>query len=150
MRDLDVPILGPTLDVIRKEDRDERLLHSYLYWTPCSYLALSAEYQYENIERDFVPGAVLMTDFEKVDTSKLRDSKIDLELTKILKIKFNQNNFNVISISDPKILPIGEFPKYSMDENLPIQSTIPAFLGLILISFPLGFVLLNNANFNSY
>ena len=60
-RDLDVPILGPTLDVIRKEDRDERLLRSYLYWTPCSYLALSAEYQYENIERDYIPGSVDLT-----------------------------------------------------------------------------------------
>jgi tetratricopeptide (TPR) repeat protein len=60
-RDLEVPIFGPTLDVTRKEDRDEKLLRSYLYWTPWSYLALSAEYQYENIERDYVPGAVDLT-----------------------------------------------------------------------------------------
>ncbi len=60
-RDLDVPILGPTLDVIRKEDRDEKLLRAYSYWTPCPYLALSAEYQYEKIERDFIPGAVDLT-----------------------------------------------------------------------------------------
>jgi hypothetical protein len=60
-RDLSVPIFGPTLDVIRKEDRDEKLLRCYLYWTPWSYLALSAEYQYEDIERDYIPGAVDLT-----------------------------------------------------------------------------------------
>jgi tetratricopeptide (TPR) repeat protein len=71
-RDLDVPILGPNLDVIRKEDRDEKLLRAYLYWTPFSYVALSAEYQYENIDRDFVPGAVDVTLLTPAETKTHR------------------------------------------------------------------------------
>ncbi|OEU71596.1 MAG: hypothetical protein BA863_15860 [Desulfovibrio sp. S3730MH75] len=57
-RDLDVPILGPDLSVIRKEDRDEKQHRAYLYWTPTSHVALSAEYQFEKIEREFIPGRV--------------------------------------------------------------------------------------------
>ena len=71
-RDLDVPISGPTLDIIRTEDRDERLLRSYLYWAPSAYVALSAEYQYENSERDFIPGDVDLTLLTPAETKTHR------------------------------------------------------------------------------
>jgi len=71
----------------------------------------------------------------------------DLNTIQSLKLELNQNNFESISISNPNIIAKKEFPDYRLDENLPIQSTIPVFLGLILISFPLGFVLLENSKF---
>jgi len=71
----------------------------------------------------------------------------DLNSIQSLKLEFNQNNFESILISNPNIITIKKFPDYRLDENLPIQSTVPGFLGLILISFPLGFVLLQYSNF---
>ena len=76
-RDLDVPILGTNLNVIRNEDRDEKLLRAYLYWTPFSYVALRAEYQYEKLERDFVPGAV---DVELLTPSETKTHRFPLAL----------------------------------------------------------------------
>jgi outer membrane receptor protein involved in Fe transport len=37
---------------IQKTDWEEQLARAYLYWTPMNWLALSAEYQYEDLERD--------------------------------------------------------------------------------------------------
>jgi len=86
-------------------------------------------------------------DFRKLDVPELTDSKEDFNSIQNLKLKLDRNDFDSISLTNPDIITIEEFPDFALDENLPIQSTIPAFLGLILISFPLGFVLLNKANF---
>jgi hypothetical protein len=52
-RDLSVPtiFLGPPAEV-RRDDESEVLGRAYLYWTPVSWLAAGAEYQYERIKRD--------------------------------------------------------------------------------------------------
>jgi tetratricopeptide (TPR) repeat protein len=55
-RDLEVPFEDfpppPASPVVRRVDWEERLGRVYLYWTPHRWLALSAEYQYERLERD--------------------------------------------------------------------------------------------------
>ncbi len=56
-RDLDVPYLfvpappAPTVAELRQADWKERLGRAYLYWTPHTWLALSAEYLYERFDR---------------------------------------------------------------------------------------------------
>ncbi len=85
------------------------------------------------------------TDFKGIDGITAISG--DLNNIQNLKLALNQNNFESISISNPNIIAKKEFPDYRLDENLPIQSTIPGFLGLLLISFPLGFVLLENSKF---
>jgi len=54
-RDLEVPYEyfppPPEPSVVKKVDWEERLGRAYLYWTPHHWLALSAEYQYEELER---------------------------------------------------------------------------------------------------
>jgi outer membrane receptor protein involved in Fe transport len=53
-RDLEVPFIyshPPDPSVVKKVDWEERLGRAYLYWTPHQWLALSAEYQYEELER---------------------------------------------------------------------------------------------------
>jgi len=64
-----------------------------------------------------------------------------------LKLTLSANNYESITLSNSKITSIEDFPDFNLEDHLPIQSTIPAFLGLILISFPLGFVLLSSSNF---
>jgi len=64
-----------------------------------------------------------------------------------LKLSLSPNNYESITLSNSKIKTVEDFANFQLHDNLPIQSTIPAFLGLILISFPLGFVLLSSSNF---
>jgi len=85
--------------------------------------------------------------FEKRITVESTGTETDLDTIKNIKLEFNQNNFESISVSNLDIIAIGEYPRYNLDENLPIQSTIPGFFGLILVSFPLGFVILSYSNF---
>lgn len=47
----DLPIPPATASVQRVEWK-EKLVRTYLYWTPIKWLSLSAEYQYEDLERD--------------------------------------------------------------------------------------------------
>ena len=86
-------------------------------------------------------------DFLIVSNNLVTTSENGLDKIQIIKIELNKNTFNSISISDLDIISPGTFPDFDDKENLPVQSTIPAFLGLILLSFPLGFVILNNAKF---
>ncbi len=86
-------------------------------------------------------------DFKQIGTNKITGTDTGIDFVKTFKLEFNQNSFSSISISDLNIITQKEFPNFEVDQNLPIQSTIPAFLGLILLSFPIGFVLLNKANF---
>lgn len=71
-RDLEVPYefypFPPAGPFIQRTDWEEQLGRAYLYWTPLSWLALSAEYQYEDLERgsDFV-GPEL---FEEIKTHR--------------------------------------------------------------------------------
>jgi tetratricopeptide (TPR) repeat protein len=54
-RDLKVPFkdfTDPTAPVVRTVKWEERLGRAYLYWTPHPWLALNAEYQYEELKRD--------------------------------------------------------------------------------------------------
>jgi tetratricopeptide (TPR) repeat protein len=50
-RDLDVPFIGPTLEVGEAE-WEEKLGRAYLYWTPSNWLSANAEYEWERFERD--------------------------------------------------------------------------------------------------
>ncbi|UCG07810.1 MAG: TonB-dependent receptor, partial [Desulfobacterales bacterium] len=69
MRDLEVPFedFSPPLFLseVKEADWEEWLFRAYLYWTPQRWFALSAEYQYEDLERDseFV-GDGLFTDLK--------------------------------------------------------------------------------------
>jgi len=87
-------------------------------------------------------------DFGIVDPSLLTGTDIDYE-NKIgnFRLKIFTNDIESMSISYPEIISIKDHPDFEIDEHLPIQSVIPGFLGLILLSFPIGFVLLNNARF---
>ena len=68
-RDLDVPFSGIDSPKIREYDWEEKLARAYLYWTPHSWLAMSAEYQYERLERK---GAFIGPDrFSEVKTHRL-------------------------------------------------------------------------------
>jgi tetratricopeptide (TPR) repeat protein len=53
-RDLEVPFNDITASTIelRESDWEEQLFRAYLFWTPHKWLALSAEYQYEELERE--------------------------------------------------------------------------------------------------
>jgi hypothetical protein len=55
-REIEVPYefyrMPPANPSIQRTDWIEQLGRAYLYWTPLSWLALSAEYQYEDLERD--------------------------------------------------------------------------------------------------
>jgi outer membrane receptor protein involved in Fe transport len=68
-REIDVPYqfypLPPESPSVQETDWEEDLVRAYLYWTPRSWLALSAEYQYEDLDRDadFV-GPELFTEIE--------------------------------------------------------------------------------------
>jgi len=42
----------PAPTVVRTADWEERLVRAYLYWTPHPWFALSAEYQYEGLDRE--------------------------------------------------------------------------------------------------
>jgi tetratricopeptide (TPR) repeat protein len=54
-RDLDIPsvVVGPGIERAREDNAEEQLVRIYLYWTPQSWLALSAEYLYERFEKEF-------------------------------------------------------------------------------------------------
>jgi tetratricopeptide (TPR) repeat protein len=58
-RELEVPLqailAGGAIDLL-EVDWDERQARAYLYWTPHEWLALSAEYLYEEFEREGGPG----------------------------------------------------------------------------------------------
>jgi tetratricopeptide (TPR) repeat protein len=62
-RDLKVPfsVTNPLTDEtsIRRQNWDEKLGRSYIFWTPHRWFALSSEYQYERFERDVDPGITL-------------------------------------------------------------------------------------------
>jgi tetratricopeptide (TPR) repeat protein len=58
-RDLEVPWFDLVASELKEVDWEEYLGRGYLFWTPHKWLALSAEYLYENLERDedFADGA---------------------------------------------------------------------------------------------
>ena len=49
--DISVPPAAPSF-VLREADWEEYLGRAYVYWTPHDWFALSAEYQYEKLDRD--------------------------------------------------------------------------------------------------
>ena len=53
-RDLEVPLsfFGAGNTVVEKNDWDEYLLRSYLFWTPHEWVSLRVEHQYEKFERN--------------------------------------------------------------------------------------------------
>ncbi len=101
-----------------------------------------------DISQDQIAHVVLDPGDFGIDRSSVSDKAEGLN-KKInnLKISLSPNNYESITLSNSRIKTVEEFPNYNFEDNLPIQSTIPAFLGLILISFPLGFVLLSSSNF---
>jgi tetratricopeptide (TPR) repeat protein len=58
-RELTEPVVDPD---ISDEDQDEQNHRAYLYWTHRAGYALSAEYQYEDFERDYLEG---QADFDR-------------------------------------------------------------------------------------
>lgn len=51
-RDLNVPYVDLNIGDIRDTDMTEDLLQCYLHWAPKTWLTISAEYQFEEFERD--------------------------------------------------------------------------------------------------
>jgi hypothetical protein len=64
-REMEVPFTSVLTGEVREADWEEELARAYLYWAPLSLLALSAEYQFEQFERepDF-PGAEAILELE--------------------------------------------------------------------------------------
>jgi outer membrane receptor protein involved in Fe transport len=54
---------------VQETDWEEELARAYLYWTPHRWLALSAEYQYEDLDRE--PEFVGPEYFKKIETHRL-------------------------------------------------------------------------------
>jgi tetratricopeptide (TPR) repeat protein len=54
-REMEVPFFNPISLEVARADWEEDLGRAYLYWTPQSWLALSAEYQYERHRRGPAP-----------------------------------------------------------------------------------------------
>ena len=57
-RDLDVPYVDLTgqNQALAEADWDENLVRAYLFWTPLNSISLTAEYLYEELERDEISG----------------------------------------------------------------------------------------------
>ncbi|MEA3360358.1 MAG: TonB-dependent receptor [Thermodesulfobacteriota bacterium] len=71
-RDLDVVFKDPTVpDPVFHRDWEERMSRAYLYWTPFTWLSLSAEYLYERFERDVSEGFIGVEEFEKLRTHRI-------------------------------------------------------------------------------
>ena len=72
-RDLDVPITietpSTTLDI--EENQDELLHRTYLYWTPDKRVALRAEYEFEKLKRDALPGFANSIRPKEIRTNRL-------------------------------------------------------------------------------
>jgi tetratricopeptide (TPR) repeat protein len=62
IRDLDVPLLGYPGTRAQYYNWDEEFGRAYLYWTPYDMLALSAEYQYERLDRKEYPVSMGIVD----------------------------------------------------------------------------------------
>ncbi len=71
-REIEVPYdfypFPPANPSVERTDWEEQLGRAYLYWTPMSWLTLSAEYQYENLERD--PAFIGPEYFEEIETHR--------------------------------------------------------------------------------
>ena len=63
----------PAPSQLDNADSDEELARAYGYWTPSQSLALSAEYQYEDIDRDddYPPDLVAGTPFTELETHRV-------------------------------------------------------------------------------
>ncbi len=57
----------------------------------------------------------------------------------------SNKNSGLVEISNPQISSINDFENFEIDDNIPIQNPVPGFLILLLLSFPLGFVILNSS-----
>jgi outer membrane receptor protein involved in Fe transport len=68
-RDMAVPFEHFHTRQIREADWEERLVRAYLYWTPNNWMALSADYLYEDFERD--SGDIDSPLFNKLETHRL-------------------------------------------------------------------------------
>ncbi|MDP6675769.1 MAG: TonB-dependent receptor [Gammaproteobacteria bacterium] len=105
-RDRMVPFLNFSAfpSIVDEADVEENLARAYLYWTPNSQLALSAEYQYERLDNDgqtFGEGA-----------TKIRTQRLPLEFS-----YFNESGFSA-ELSATYVKQKGDF----------IDSTSPGFL----------------------
>ena len=67
-RDLRVPF---TVNTIREEIRMKSYLRVYLYWTPTTLFSLSTEYQFETLDRDFLPGTLTPDRPNNIKTQRL-------------------------------------------------------------------------------
>ena len=71
-RGLDVVFKDPTVpDPVFHRDWKERMSRAYLYFTPFTWLSLSAEYLYERFERDISEGFIGVEEFEKLRTHRI-------------------------------------------------------------------------------
>ena len=76
-RDVDasfvVVLPPPFASEVNSADSEEKLARTYLYWTPNQSMALSAEYQYEDIDRDedYPPDLVTGTPFTDLETHRV-------------------------------------------------------------------------------
>ncbi|MFQ5963497.1 MAG: TonB-dependent receptor domain-containing protein [Candidatus Scalinduaceae bacterium] len=70
-RDMEIPFIrtSPTTTVFSRLGSEEELIRAYLYWTPHRWLSLSAEYQYEWLER--ARGLLGPESFHKIKTNRV-------------------------------------------------------------------------------
>jgi outer membrane receptor protein involved in Fe transport len=70
-RSVDLRGIAPLPDgstIVVPVDREERLLRSYVYWTPTSRMSVAAEYQHERVDGD---GDRLVDGFERLETRRI-------------------------------------------------------------------------------
>lgn len=81
--------------------------------------------------------------FISLDPNDFENSGFDIHNVVSFNAHVNSDNIKSIQISNPRFSIIESYTTYSIYENLPIQSIIPGFFLLLVISFPMGFVLLH-------
>jgi len=71
----------------------------------------------------------------------------DLKKTIFLQANLNLEDIEQFEIYHPFLHYVEDYPSFTIFENLPVQSTIPGFVSLLFISFPLGYVILDYSGF---
>lgn len=80
-------------------------------------------------------------------TNKENQSK-NFEINEVIELRLYALSESFDSnVSDPNFTTLTDYPIYDLTDNLPVSSPLPAFLFLVFVSFPAGFVLLRLVGF---
>lgn len=71
----------------------------------------------------------------------------DLKNTIFLQANLNLEAIEQLEIYHPSLHSIDDYSSFTIYENLPVQSTIPGFISILFISFPLGYTILDYSRF---